>query len=234
MKCPARCQRLTAYRRERIDAPRAGLSADERRCDRRCHIHCPNQDALVLQVARELRSITTHQRVRDGLVVPQRAVAPALEAIPDRLAVLVVVANDRSHVVQLVGRRDQAHRRARVLEVGEVVLFPLLPRQLVFGILDEAVAASEDNLADRIAEARADLRQRRLAAAVFRGIMQQRPDCLVLVGAVLHGDRRNSEDVSDVGNAGALAPLALMDVVRVRQCGRKPCGRRQRHSRMIT
>ena len=115
----------------------------------------------------------------------------------------------------------------------EVVFLPLLPRQLVFGILDEAVAAAEDDVADDVAEAGADLGERRFPAAVFGGVVQQRGDRLIFIGAVLEGERRHAEDVRDVRNAGPLAPLPAVHLVGVRHRGREPVGRRQRHAWMV-
>ena len=169
----------------------------------------------------------------DGLVVPERAVALALEARPNIVTVHVIVADDRPHIVQFVRGRNQAHGLARVLEMREVVFLAIAPRQFVFGIFDQAVAASQHDLADRVTEARADFGERRFPAAVFSRVMQQRADRLVLIRAVFQRDRGDTEDVRDVRNAGALTPLALMDVVRVRHRGRKPLGRRQRHPRMV-
>ena len=177
--------------------------------------------------------IDFHQRVRDGFVVPERAVAAALEPRPDLLAVFQIIANDRAHVVQLVGCRHEADRRARAFEMREVVFLSLLPRQLVFGIFDEAVAAAKDDVGDHIAEAGANLRQRRFPAAVFGGVVQQGRDRLIFVGAVFHGDRRHAEHVRDVGNAGALAALAVMHLPGIGHRGGKPIGRRQRHSPMV-
>ena len=89
-------------------------------------------------------------------------------------------------------------------------------------MLDQAVAAAKHDVADRVAKARADLGERRFPAAVLRRIVQQRADRLVFVGAVFHRDRRDAEHVRDVRDAGALAPLTVMDLVGVQHRGRKP------------
>ena len=49
--------------------------------------------------------------------------------------------------------------------------------------------------------------QHRAAALVLSGIVQQRGDRGVLVGAVLDGERGDSEQVREIGNASALAHL---------------------------
>ena len=69
--------------------------------------------------------------------------------------------------------------------------------------------------------------------AVFGGVVQQGRDRLIFVGAVFHGDRRHAEHVRDVGNAGALAALAVMHLPGIGHRGGKPIGRRQRHSPMV-
>ena len=79
--------------------------------------------------------------------------------------------------------------------------------------------------ADRLAELGADLGEHGLAAAVFRGVVQQRPDRLVLGGAVLEGKRGDAEDVRDVRDVRSLAPLAL-----VHPCGEDECGRKGVHA----
>ena len=66
-----------------------------------------------------------------------------------------------------------------------------------------------------------DLGEHGLAAAVFRGVVQQRPDRLVLGGAVLEGKGGDAEDVRDVRNVGSLAPLALVHPRGEDECGRK-------------
>ena len=109
-----------------------------------------------LKIFRQLRVVAPHQDVRDGCVIPERAVAAALEAQPDIVTVLVIVANDRADVVQLVRGRDETHRPGRVLEMREVIFLAIAPRQFFFRMLDQAVAATEHDLPNRITEARAE------------------------------------------------------------------------------
>jgi len=49
--------------------------------------------------------------------------------------------------------------------------------------------------------------------------VQQRANRLILVGAVLHGDRGHAEDVRHVGDARPLALLSLVNLVGVHQRG---------------
>ena len=116
----------------------------------------------------------------------------------------------------------------------QVILLALPPRQLVFGILDEAVAAPEHDLAHGVAEARADFGQRRFAAAVLGGVVQQRADRFVFVGAVFHRDGRHAEHVRDVGNAGALPPLPLVDLIGVQPSPTRIGRSSVRHQTMVT
>src|SRR2546428_9038227 len=74
--------------------------------------------------ARELRDERGHAVAAEGLheraVVPERSVAAAFEAPPERLAVHAIVSEDRAGVVELVAGRDQPHLGRCRIEMAQV------------------------------------------------------------------------------------------------------------------
>src|SRR5947209_5538792 len=137
-------------------------------------------------------------------VVPERPLASATEALPQALPVRPVVAEDRARIVELVAARDEADGGRTMPQVPEVSLLPLAPRGLWPGT---RVGAAEDDLGHPLAETPAELRGLQI---LLHRVVQQRRDCLVLVGAVLEGEARDAEQVGDVGNPSALPELPCM------------------------
>jgi hypothetical protein len=61
-----------------------------------------------------------------------------------------------------------------------------------------------------VAEPEAYISEPRFAAAVLRGVVQERGHDLILGPTVLADDGRHGEQVGDVGDAGALAGLVAV------------------------
>ena len=92
----------------------------------------------------------------------------------------------------------------RVLQAGEIGLFPLPPRRL--GHLGR-IGAAFDDLGDRLAKAAANLGQGRQAALVLHGVVQQGGYGLVLAAAVFHHHGGDGQQMGQVRPAGKLSPL---------------------------
>ncbi len=96
-----------------------------------------------------------------------------------------------------------------MLSVFHLSLRPWLRRR------GKRVGAVLHDLRDLIAEARPDVFQPLPTAVVFGGIVQQCPDSLVLVAAIVEHDRRDAHEVSQVRDGRPLLRLRPMHLVRV-------------------
>src|SRR5262245_22869450 len=104
--------------------------------------------------------------------------------------------------------------------MAQVLLLARAPRRLR---IIEGIRAALDDTGHTLAEAGADIREALAAALVLGGIVQERPDGLVLVAAIVDHGRCHREEVPGVRNRRALADLAAMHVYGVGQ-GRLEAG----------
>jgi hypothetical protein len=96
--------------------------------------------------------------------------------------------------------------------MGNVLLFTFAPGGL--GV-DFGVGASLNDVSHSVPEAAADVFDPASAPGVFTGVMQERANGLILVTTMLQCDTGDAQQVSNVGNGGALALLAGVDQHRV-------------------
>ena len=140
------------------------------------------------EVAPEVR----RERLAQGVVVPQRAALGPLESQVDLIADDVVVGENGADVRELVRRRHQQAAPRRFGHVLQVGLLPDLP-----GLLRprRRIRALFDDRRHRLAEVALNVHQPRLAAVVFRRVVQQGGDGGVLVAAVTKDDGTDLEEV---------------------------------------
>lgn len=143
----------------------------------------------------------------DGaVVVPEGAVAPAAEALPDEITLEAVVAEDGAEVVELVGSRDEVNGLIGGGEMAEVTLLALAPRGFGFAF---GIATGEDNGKDTVTEAGAD-GFAMVLAVVLDDIVEEGGDGFLLVGAIFEGDGGDGEQVGKVGDAALFPNLGRM------------------------
>ncbi len=211
----ARCGRLP--RDQRVAAPSASASI----CGR-----CVNSDAASATIGRSrgsLRALLVED-VDQHAEVPERPLLAAREVPPHRIAVRVVIAHDRAQVVELVGRRDEQHRSVRLVAQVRVIRLPCVRATAPFARPSSCRRASRcrpcTTSATVGAEQLLDAPQLRLAALIFRGVVQQRRDRFVLAPAVGEDGDADAEQMGHVGNARQLAHVVL---VQQRTRTRAPC-----------
>ena len=113
--------------------------------------------------------------------------------------------------MELVGRGDavRADREIVLLEVIEIRLLPLPPRELL-PVGAERLGARDDELRDGSAEPRPDLGFGH--ATVLDRVVEHAGDRVLLGASVLEHERRDGQQVRHVRDVGALATLVGMEV----------------------
>src|SRR5215207_1431930 len=96
------------------------------------------------------------ERLRQRRVIPEGALAAAVEAAPEPLAALPVIAEDGASIVQLVRGRDEQYRGLGPGEVCDVRLLARPPFTLPLSRSGAGIGAAIDDLGDAFAEAHRD------------------------------------------------------------------------------
>lgn len=135
------------------------------------------------------RAAIGFERVDNGTIKPERAVATTSETGPKVVSEEPVIGEDRSHVVELFRRDNKPHRLWRAVEMGDVAFLPRPPGRLGQRI---GVRAASNDFRDLIAEPCANRRQHGRAALILHGIVQEGGNGLIFGGAIFQqncGDR---------------------------------------------
>jgi hypothetical protein len=171
------------------------------------YLACPHLTTLKLahvlyQLVGHAAGTAAGEDLRERAVVPEDLVTVSVEALPDLLADLTVIAKDRAHVVELVCERDAQRRGRGFLEVCDVSLPALVPRGL--RIL-EGVRALADDVSDTVAEALANVTGARFTMtlrrparpageASFRSELLELDSVAWLEGRICNADRGDPVD----------------------------------------
>jgi len=113
--------------------------------------------------------------------------------------------------MELIAAAHEQYRRGRGLLVIDVDFLAVAPGRFRNGV---GVGAAFDGVGDFVTEASADFFENGRTALILHGVMQQRGDGLVLVGAEFQRERSDSDQVRDVGDVRTFAAL----------CGVQPAG----------
>ncbi len=120
--------------------------------------------------------------VSQSPIVPKSAVASTVEACPNGFPDLAIVGENRTNIIQLVGRGNQARAGIRPLQVTQIILLAFAPRRFGIGI---RVGASLHNVDHAFSKSAAYFFQHRQTATILHYIMQQGRDGEILVASGL-------------------------------------------------
>lgn len=118
------------------------------------------------------------------------------------------IGDDRAGIVDLVAGGDEQALGRLGGERGEVALLALAPEG---ARAFDGVGAIGDDPGDAGAEARLYVGQARGAAVILHRIVEQGGDRLILVGAGLKRDRRDAEEMGDIGDLRSLPALGAVE-----------------------
>jgi hypothetical protein len=129
--------------------------------------------------------------------------------------------------VDLVGQDDPHNGLVRDLgQVAEIVRLALAPGSAIVGI--DAIRASLDDRRNLVAEVGPDPLEHRHASAAFHCVVEQRGNRLRLVAAILEHQACDDEQMREIWDLGAEAPLFALGLVRERDRAQEAFGEARR------
>src|SRR5205809_6837475 len=140
-------------------------------------------------------------------IIPERSLLLAAEAFEHFGSAPSQIGQNRARVMKFIRRRDQARRRIRLFEMGDVGFLPFSPWRLWRLI---GIGTTIHDFGNGIAELFPDLDQPFRAPTIFHDIVQERADGFRFVAAVLERDRGHAENMCDIWDSGLLPCLITM------------------------
>ena len=177
-----------------------------RRAPQLCH--------YAVQFLNELARTAGPKDFRNLVVIPQRPLFTAFEALPHRIAMGSQIGENLASVVEFVRRRHEAYRGICIAQMLQVFLLSFEPGRFRLGI---GVGASLDDVRDPFAKLPPDFPEPPFPALVLHGIVQQCRDRLILVAAMRQHRRGHAQKVCDIGPRGSLAELCSVEPGRIAQ-----------------
>ena len=126
--------------------------------------------------------IPFQENIKHCAVIPKGALAMSAETRPHGIAFCPIVGEDRTHVVELIGRAHQADIVTGLTQEREIVDLALFPGRFRDRV---GVSAALNDRCDAISETCANLFEYRMTAAIFDDIVQQSGDGMVFVPSSL-------------------------------------------------
>src|SRR6476620_2484504 len=147
-------------------------------------------------------------------IIPNRSILFPGKALKHFKTASSKLSQDRTSVMQLIGRGYQPRRRIRILEALDVSAFSFQPRWLWRFI---GIRAAVNDSGDAFAKSFSNVVQSFLATAIFHRVVKKRADRFGFIRAVLKRDSSDTQNMCDVRNPGFLAHLISMRLGRVNQ-----------------
>jgi len=168
----------------------------------------PQLCSHAIQFLNELAGTAGPQDFRNLIVIPQRPLFTAFEALPHRIAMGSQIGENLTSVVEFVRRRHEAYRGICIAQMLQVFLLTFEPGRFRVGV---RVGASLDNVRHRFAKLPPDFPKPPFSALILHGIVQQRRDRFILVAAMRQHRRCHAQKVRDIRPRGSLPELGSVE-----------------------